>query len=166
MIKEEKDIIWLYILRNIYASIRMKKEKFDIVIGNSPWIAFRYMQNKEYQEKIKELIFIYNLLDRDKIHLYTQMEFASLFLRRCADLYLREGGIIAFVMPRSVLTSARQHEKFKVFSRTCNHQRSQLICGGSLNTSSRMTSRWIFCYVFNYTDVSSYERNTNNQKVS
>ena len=117
LIDNEEDTIWLYILRNIYAPIRMKEEKFDIVIGNPPWIAFRYIQNKTYQEKVKELIFIYDLLDKDKIHLYTQMEFASLFFRRCADLYLREGGIIAFVMPRSVLTGARQHEKFKEFSR-------------------------------------------------
>jgi hypothetical protein len=32
-----------------------------------------------------------------------------------ADLYLRDGGVIAFVMPRSVLTGALHHVKFKEF---------------------------------------------------
>lgn len=115
LINANKDTIWLFILRNFYAPIRIKKEKFDLIIGNPPWIAFRYIDNKTYQEFIKEMIFKYKLLTSKDITLFTQMEIATLFIRRCADLFLKKGGLISFVMPRSVLTAAKHHEKFKDF---------------------------------------------------
>jgi hypothetical protein len=43
------------------------------------------------------------------------MEIATLFFNKSAELYLRENGLIAFVMPRSVLTGAFHHINFKQF---------------------------------------------------
>ena len=40
------------------------------------------------------------------------MEIATLFLARCADLYLKDGGFIGFVMPRAIFT-ANQHDAFR-----------------------------------------------------
>ncbi|MGQ4892092.1 MAG: N-6 DNA methylase [Candidatus Njordarchaeia archaeon] len=113
LIKQNRDTIWLFILRNIYAPVRFAKEKFDIVIGNPPWIALRYVENKEYQDYIKKLVFTYELLSKGDIKLFTHMEVATLFFMRCADLYLKERKIIAFVMPRSILTGAKHHAKFR-----------------------------------------------------
>ncbi|MEM5766198.1 MAG: N-6 DNA methylase [Candidatus Aenigmatarchaeota archaeon] len=117
LIDEDRDTIWVFILRNFYAPIRFSKEKFNLVIGNPPWIAFRYIENKEYQEDLKKMIFDYHLLSPTEVHLFTQMEVATLFYRRCADLYLDKYGVIGFVMPRSVLTGAKHHQKFKEFSK-------------------------------------------------
>lgn len=108
--------IWIYILNNIYAPVVLKEMKFDILTGNPPWIAMRYIENKNYQDWLKQNIFAYGLLSSDQVHLFTQMEIATLFYNRCADLYLKEkDSVIAFVMPRSVLTGAFHHIHFKEF---------------------------------------------------
>jgi hypothetical protein len=44
--------------------------------------------------------------------LITQMEMATLFLLRVADLYLSSEGRVGFVMPRSIF-SADQHDQFR-----------------------------------------------------
>jgi len=115
LVKKRRDTIWIFIFRNFYAPIIMGKEKFDLVIGNPPWIAYRFVENKEYQDFLKKFVFEYELLSSEEIKLFTHMEVATLFFRRCADLYLLNNGIISFVMPRSVLTGAKHHEKFRSF---------------------------------------------------
>jgi len=109
--------IWIFMLSNIYAPIALMESKFDIVVGNPPWNAMRYIENKSYQDFLKQHVFEYNLLDRAQVHLFTQMEIATLFYVRSCDLYLKDGGIIAFVMPRSVLTGAFHHANFKLFKK-------------------------------------------------
>jgi methylase of polypeptide subunit release factors len=115
LIDKGRDSIWIYMLSNIYTPVALRESKFDIIVGNPPWIVMRSIKNPEYQEFLKNKVFEYELLDRSQTHLFTQMECATLFYCRCADLYLKDQGIIAFVMPRSVLTGALHHQKFKQF---------------------------------------------------
>jgi hypothetical protein len=66
----------------------------------------------DYQRFLKEQITeTYRLLS-GKAELITQMELGTLFLLRAADLYLEEGGTIAFVLPRSIF-SADQHDALR-----------------------------------------------------
>jgi methylase of polypeptide subunit release factors len=111
------DAIWVFMLSNIYAPITLSQSKFDMVVGNPPWIAMRYIENRNYQDFLKEKTLSYDLLDSDQVHLFTHMEMATTFFCSSSDLYLRDGGLIAFVMPRSVLTGALHHEKFKNFKK-------------------------------------------------
>ncbi|MEM1551300.1 MAG: N-6 DNA methylase [Candidatus Bathyarchaeia archaeon] len=111
------DAIWVFMLSNIYAPITLSQSKFDMIIGNPPWIAMRYIENKNYQDFLKEKVLSFGLLDSDQVHLFTHMEMATLFFCNSADLYLRDKGVIAFVMPRSVLTGALHHIKFKHFKK-------------------------------------------------
>jgi len=124
---EGKDHVWLYILKNLPASIYLAQRKFDLVVGNPPWLSMRYIRNPQYRRQVRAMILQdYQLLSRRDTHLFTQMELATLFFARCADLYLKDrnsppyqggdsGGVIAMVMPRAVLT-AEQHEQFTSFS--------------------------------------------------
>ena len=110
--------IWIFMLNNIYAPIALVESKFDILTGNPPWIAMRYIENKDYQDWLKQGVLSYGLLSSDQVELFTHMEIATLFFDRCAELYLKdEDSVIAFVMPRSVLTGAFQHANFKLFKR-------------------------------------------------
>jgi len=111
------DGIWVFMLNNIYAPIALQTDKFDIIVGNPPWIALRYIENKDYQDFIKKEVLDYGLLDSSDVKLFTHMEMATLFFMKTADLYLRENGVIAFVMPRSVLTGAKHHQKFQEFKK-------------------------------------------------
>jgi methylase of polypeptide subunit release factors len=120
LIEEEKDSIWAYVMKNMYKPLFLK-EKFDVIIGNPPWLSYRYVDKGEYQKFLKEMIVNkYKLIggvaagDKMKIkaELITHMELATLFFLRTADLYLKDRGVIGFVMPRSPFTGD-QHNTFR-----------------------------------------------------
>lgn len=116
MIDGHNDSIWIFILNNMYAPVMLKEKPFDILVGNPPWIVMRSLENDEYQEFLKGQVFALNLLDKDEIKLYTHMEMATLFFCKTAELYLRQGGKIGFVMPISVITGAFHHANFNKFA--------------------------------------------------
>ena len=111
LIRKGKDSIHPFILKNIYKPSIIGK--FDVVIGNPPWLSYRYVRSTERQGKLKKLIIEdYKLLNSSDENLITHMEMATLFFVRSADLYLRESGSLAFVLPRSVFTGD-QHKNFR-----------------------------------------------------
>ncbi|MEM1703669.1 MAG: N-6 DNA methylase [Zestosphaera sp.] len=107
--------IWVFTLGNTYVPIALAQTKFDLVVGNPPWISMRYIENTNYQDFLKNETFSYGLLSTNEVTLFTHMEMATLFFSKCADLYLRDKGLMAFVMPKSVLTGALHHARFKEF---------------------------------------------------
>lgn len=117
LIDKKLNSIWIFVLSNIYAPIALKERKFDIIIGNPPWIVMRTIENKNYQDFLKDQVFRYGLLkkEREQIKLFTHMEMATLFYCRTSDLYLKDSGIISFLMPISVITAAQHHINFKNF---------------------------------------------------
>jgi N-6 DNA Methylase len=108
--KDGRDSIWTFILRNIYRPIFLSTHPFDAVVGNPPWLSFRYVQDVDYQSELKSLMKTYRIFPDSE--LVTHMELATLFLLRCSDLYVRPEGSVTFVMPRSVFT-ADQHSLFR-----------------------------------------------------
>jgi len=90
-------------------------DKFDIIIGNPPWIVMRSIKSKKYQNFLKKEVKKYKLLSNKDSNLFTQMEMATLFYRKCANLYLKDKGVISFVMPRSVIAGTMHHIKFRKF---------------------------------------------------
>jgi hypothetical protein len=106
-LEEGRDTIWAFILKNLYKPLLLK-ERFDVLMGNPPWIAFRSLEPR-YQAFIRRLIVGDYGLVKGRGELITHLEIAALFLLRTADLYLKPGGTIAFVMPRS-LFHADQHD--------------------------------------------------------
>jgi methylase of polypeptide subunit release factors len=110
-IDSNRDTIWAFMLKNIYKPLFMKG-KFDIVVGNPPWLSYRYVEQLDYQKFLKEQITqTYELLS-GKGELITHLELGTLFFVRTAHLYLKEHGTIAFVLPRGIFT-ADQHNVFR-----------------------------------------------------
>jgi len=110
LISKGRDTIWGFILKNVYKPLYLTKQKFDVLIGNPPWLSYRYIESTDYQDYLKKLILNqYVLLDSAKAELITQMEMATLFFLRCSDLYLKEGKTTAFVMPRSIFVGDQHH---------------------------------------------------------
>jgi len=95
-------------------ALQVPNRQFDVIVGNPPWIAYRYLQDRTYKAEIKKLAHDYELLaPAGDTKLHTQMELATLFFEHCSLVYLKTEGIIAFVMPRSVITGAKQHSAFQ-----------------------------------------------------
>ncbi|MCC6005088.1 MAG: hypothetical protein LM590_12200 [Thermofilum sp.] len=108
--KNDMDSVWIPIIKGHVLPTLFKKS-FDLVVGNPPWLAYRYIADPAYQEKVKSLITKTYWLVTDE-HLMTHMEMATLFFVRAVDVYLRDGGHIGFVMPRSIFSSD-QHDNFR-----------------------------------------------------
>jgi hypothetical protein len=86
--------------------------QFDVVIGNPPWLSFRFVGRGEYQDYLKHLIVKELGLLEGAGHLITHLELGTLFFARCANLYLKRSGKIGFVLPRSIF-NADQHDRFR-----------------------------------------------------
>ncbi len=101
------DRLWIPIIKSYIVPVAYKG-RFDYIIGNPPWLSYRYIADPGYQAIIKSLIKdVYGLVVDE--NLMTHMEMATLFFVRCMDLYLRDGGLIGFVMPRSIFSSDQHH---------------------------------------------------------
>jgi len=110
LIDAGRDTIWGFVLKNIYKPLFFK-QKFDFIMGNPPWISFRYME-PGYQKFLKQqIVDEYHLL-KGHGELITHIEVGALFLVRAADLYLKQDGKIAFVLPRSIFSSD-QHDRLR-----------------------------------------------------
>ena len=89
-IDADRDTIWAFVLKNMYKPLFFKRQ-FDFVIGNPPWIAFRFME-PAYQSFLKQQITQEYKLLTGRGELITHLEVATLFLVRCADLNLAPFG--------------------------------------------------------------------------
>jgi len=113
LIRLKRDTVWTFILKNIYKPLFLRKRRFDAIVGNPPWISYRYIESTDYQKFLKQLILEdYLLLPAAHAELITQLEIATLFFLRSFQLYAKGDGIIAFVMPFSIFVSD-QHDKFR-----------------------------------------------------
>lgn len=110
----KRDTVWKFVLSNVYRPVFLASRKFYFVVGNPPWLSYRYVKVTDYQVWLRALAFRYKLLSKKQRQLFTQIELATIFYAFCLDVYLKENGKIAFVMPRSVLTGAKQHEGFRL----------------------------------------------------
>ncbi|MCM8819971.1 MAG: N-6 DNA methylase, partial [Candidatus Omnitrophica bacterium] len=102
-IKEGKDTIWAFILKNTYKPIILLN-KFDFVVGNPPWLVYRNAE-PNYKKFISKEVKEYNLLQKKGGHLITHLELGTLFFIKAIDLYLKEKGIIGFVLPKSIFNA-------------------------------------------------------------
>lgn len=108
LVRDRKNSIWSFIIRNSYRPA-MLKGQFDFIIGNPPWLSYRYISDPEYQDEIKR-----RAVDRYRIapksqKLFTQMELATVFLAHSMATFANPQARLGFVMPRGVLSSD-QHQ--------------------------------------------------------
>jgi hypothetical protein len=114
LIDEGRNGIWLYVLNNQSRPLILSLRRFDRVVGNPPWLSYRFIKDKTYQNQVRALtIRQYGLLPPTETKLFTQMDLSTLFYVYCEDKYRAGNGMVAFVMPRSVLTGAKQHLAFQ-----------------------------------------------------
>ncbi|MBI1282487.1 MAG: N-6 DNA methylase, partial [Anaerolineaceae bacterium] len=113
LIRENRNSIWAYILKNQSRPLILSERKFDVIVGNPPWLSYRFIKSKTYQKEVKALYQYYELIESNDTKLFTQMDLSTLFFVHARRRYLKSGGTLAFVMPRSVITGAKQHRPFQ-----------------------------------------------------
>ena len=106
----KRDHIWAYYTRNMVRPVALSRARVDVVIGNHPWINY----NQTFDILRTEL----ENLSRNRYVIWaggrsaTHQDVAGLFFARSVDLYLRDGGVIGFVLPHSAL-QAGQYSKWR-----------------------------------------------------
>jgi hypothetical protein len=86
---------------------------FDLIIGNPPWLTYKDITNKQYQDKIRALS--ENLGIKPLSQYITHIELASIFFYAIPTSFLKVGGNIFFVLTKSVLNGDHCF-KFRAFS--------------------------------------------------
>ena len=102
--------IWAYYTRNMVRPVALSNSKVDVVIGNPPWI--NYNQTADIlRDELQNL-------SRNRYGIWTggryatHQDVAGLFFVRSVDQYLKDGGVIGFVLPHSAL-QAGQYSKWR-----------------------------------------------------
>ncbi|MGO9181216.1 MAG: hypothetical protein ACLQHS_18465 [Candidatus Limnocylindrales bacterium] len=107
----DRDHIWGYVARNLSRPIWLSSEgqRPDVLIGNPPWLSYRYM-GAAMQQRFRE--------ESTRLGIWVggagrapHQDLAGYFYARCIELYLEPGATIAFVMPFAAL-SRHHFEKF------------------------------------------------------
>jgi SAM-dependent methyltransferase len=108
---EGRDHIWGYYVRNLARPVWLSKEdnRVDILIGNPPWLAYRYM-TASMQAAFQSMSQARSLWAGGAYA--THQDLSGLFVIRCVELYLRPEGRFGFVMPLAAL-SRRQFTGFR-----------------------------------------------------
>ena len=94
--------IWGYVLRNLSRPFALSApgRRADVVVGNPPWLSYRYMaprMQQRFRAECKER----RLWAGGKVA--THQDMSAYFFARATELYLKDGGLIAFVMPYAAL---------------------------------------------------------------
>jgi len=118
-----RDTIWTFILKNVYKPIYLEDREFDRILGNPPWLSYRYISKESYKDHVKSLILEeYGLLAPDEIQNLSHMELAALVFVYSIENYLRDNGRTSFVMPRGIV-SGGQHDRLRKFEGLGGHLR-------------------------------------------
>ncbi len=129
LINARKNSIWAFIMINAFRPALLR-ERFDVILGNPPWLSYRYISDPDYQDEVKKrAVHEYRIAPKSQ-KLFTQMELATVFLAHALKTFGKpknsdigqQAARLAFVMPRSVL-SADQHDSFRLH----NHDAPVLI---------------------------------------
>ena len=85
---------------------------FDLVIGNPPWITYKDLNNKHYQDTIKDLA--KDLRIKPSSQYITHLELAAIFYYAVTK-FLKVGKTVFFVITKSILNGDHCY-KFRAFS--------------------------------------------------
>lgn len=116
------DSFWPVIFRNSFAPV-MIRDKFDYVVGNPPWIAWKAMSNS-YRIQTLKIWQSYGIFEKSAYDKKTSHDdFGMAVTYVSVDQYLKIGGNMVFLLPASFLKSTKGGEGFRKFEIIRNNQR-------------------------------------------
>ena len=107
---EGRNHIWAYYTRNLVRPVALSRSKVDVIVGNPPWLNYNQTVSTLRTELERQSRSTYGIWAGGRYA--THQDVAGLFFARSVDLYLKDGGVIAMVMPHSAL-QAGQYTKWR-----------------------------------------------------
>lgn len=112
-----QDSFWGRILKNSFAPV-MLKQKFDYVVGNPPWIAWKAM-SKIYRQGTLDVWKSYGIFEKNAYDKKTTHDDFGMAVTYVAlDQYLKENGKMYFLLPWTFIKSTKGGEGFRKFEIT------------------------------------------------
>ena len=108
------DGFWPIILKNSFAPLFCRK-RFDYVMGNPPWIAWKAM-SESYRKLTLDIWLSYGIFEKnayDKITSHDDFAMAVTYVS--IDYYLKEKGIAGLILPQTFVKSLKGGEGFRKF---------------------------------------------------
>lgn len=108
------DGFWPVLLKNSFAPLFCRK-RFDYVMGNPPWIAWKAM-SESYRNLTLDIWLSYGIFEKnayDKITSHDDFAMAVTYVS--IDHYLREDGIAGLILPQTFVKSLKGGEGFRKF---------------------------------------------------
>ena len=98
-----EDHIWGYVVRNLSRPVWLStpEQRADVLVGNPPWLSYRFM-DAATQQRFK--------VESERRGVWAggryvpQQDLSGYFFARATELYLKLGGLIAFVMPYAAMS--------------------------------------------------------------
>ncbi|MBN1308420.1 MAG: N-6 DNA methylase [Chitinispirillaceae bacterium] len=112
---QKQDGIWAKYIKNAFAPEYIGA--FDYVIGNPPWIRWKYLSS-DYRAKTMALWHKYGIfsLKGQEARLGAgEKDFSMFFTYACADRYLKDGGRLVFLITETVFKARGGGEGFRSF---------------------------------------------------
>lgn len=109
--KNNWDGIWIRIVTNFMLIARLKK--CDLIVGNPPWVKWEHLPAL-YASKIKSECNIRHIFSTDGQFGGTQLNICALIANVAATNWLTSDGVLAFLMPDSIM-SQNSYEGFRNF---------------------------------------------------
>ena len=109
--KNNWDGIWVRIATNFMLIARLSQ--FDLIVGNPPWVKWEHLPSR-YAKKIKKLCNIRHIFSTRGRFGGTQLNICALISNVVATNWLKESGVLAFLMPDSIM-SQNSYEEFRYF---------------------------------------------------
>lgn len=116
-----KDGFWPIILKNSFAPL-FCQQKFDYIMGNPPWIAWKAM-SESYRDLSLDIWLSYGIFEKsayDKITSHDDFAMAVTYVT--IDHYLKDNGLACYVLPQTFVKSLKGGEGFRKFEVTRDGQ--------------------------------------------
>lgn len=109
--KNKWDGIWIRITTNFMMIARLHKH--DLIVGNPPWVKWEHLP-AAYTRKIKKFCDIRHIFCNDGMYGGAQLNICALISNVSATNWLKDNGVLAFLMPDSLM-SQNSYEEFRNF---------------------------------------------------
>lgn len=100
--EQGRDHIWGYFVRNVARPYALALRKVDRLIGNPPWLSYRFMA-PDVQEDFRRMSEARGLWAGGRFA--THQDLSAFFVARAVERFIKIGGEFGFVMPASALKS-------------------------------------------------------------
>ncbi len=107
---EGRNHIWAYYTRNLVRPVALSRRRVDVIVGNPPWLNYSNTASVLRDKLVQQSKDLYHIWQGGRYA--THQDVAGLFFTRSVALYLRDGGVIAMVLPHSALQTG-QYAKWR-----------------------------------------------------